>query len=515
MRRKATLTNCSVNSGEDPQKVVQRHIKLLHEYNETKDMAQVIIGRFAPPATGPTTHTHFVHSESETGMGDIDINVAHLLGWAIGMAFYGLYVGLFAITMWVLRNHQHNRGFVFWGIVGLFIISTTQICISSAESYDAWIKNAGYPGGSGNWFIADSNPWQPVKDTFVYLGTVFADSLVCWRVYVVWSHNKWVLIAPILLLAASTVSGALVVFFESRTVEVNADTYLNTSNNLTIIVIVCTLLTNLITTSLIAGRLWWINRQVRAVASRRSSRYRKVIAAMIESGSLYTITMLILIILFGAGMINGVYLAAYIVPMVIGIFPTLIVLVSSLPSPYSDSDGFRAYDGMLVMQQVNITPKIGLETTAGPSNNSNIESGFRSNPSGGGSKTRFDDKSVVQIHVDVDQADKSDPAAITLRKGVRKQKKSQHSLANSSVPERRNMARKRASSLDLSLDSDDKEDDDLKDEIRRLSSDEYQTPELRSGTQRVEKPGTYVSVLGQKTSDDVEMANLRSPRSAL
>ncbi|KAH7334341.1 DNA repair protein [Rhizoctonia solani] len=32
---------------EDPQKIVDRHIKLLHTYNESKDAAQVILGRMA------------------------------------------------------------------------------------------------------------------------------------------------------------------------------------------------------------------------------------------------------------------------------------------------------------------------------------------------------------------------------------------------------------------------------------------------------------------------------------
>ncbi|KAL5639280.1 hypothetical protein ACGC1H_006702 [Rhizoctonia solani] len=32
---------------EDPQKIVDRHIKLLHMYNESKDAAQVILGRLA------------------------------------------------------------------------------------------------------------------------------------------------------------------------------------------------------------------------------------------------------------------------------------------------------------------------------------------------------------------------------------------------------------------------------------------------------------------------------------
>ncbi|KAI0290541.1 DNA repair protein [Multifurca ochricompacta] len=32
---------------EDAQKIVSRHIKLLHRYNEAKDAAQIIIGKLA------------------------------------------------------------------------------------------------------------------------------------------------------------------------------------------------------------------------------------------------------------------------------------------------------------------------------------------------------------------------------------------------------------------------------------------------------------------------------------
>jgi Swi5 len=38
----ALLTRCFRN-GEDAQKIVSRHIKLLHRYNEAKDAAQVIL----------------------------------------------------------------------------------------------------------------------------------------------------------------------------------------------------------------------------------------------------------------------------------------------------------------------------------------------------------------------------------------------------------------------------------------------------------------------------------------
>jgi hypothetical protein len=31
------------NSGDDPEKIIERHIKLLHDYNESKDAAQVLL----------------------------------------------------------------------------------------------------------------------------------------------------------------------------------------------------------------------------------------------------------------------------------------------------------------------------------------------------------------------------------------------------------------------------------------------------------------------------------------
>ncbi|CAE6454217.1 hypothetical protein RSOLAG1IB_06704 [Rhizoctonia solani AG-1 IB] len=43
---------------EDPQKIVDRHIKLLHMYNESKDAAQVILGRLAAIKQTPVSTIH-------------------------------------------------------------------------------------------------------------------------------------------------------------------------------------------------------------------------------------------------------------------------------------------------------------------------------------------------------------------------------------------------------------------------------------------------------------------------
>ncbi|KIM34216.1 hypothetical protein M408DRAFT_19156 [Serendipita vermifera MAFF 305830] len=43
---------------EDPEKVVKRHIKLLHEYNESKDAAQALMGKLAVIHGVSVRHMH-------------------------------------------------------------------------------------------------------------------------------------------------------------------------------------------------------------------------------------------------------------------------------------------------------------------------------------------------------------------------------------------------------------------------------------------------------------------------
>ncbi|KZP10112.1 hypothetical protein FIBSPDRAFT_1051509 [Athelia psychrophila] len=56
-----------LGEGVDAEKIVARHIRLLHTYNEAKDAAQVLIGRLA--ALRGTT-VRGVHEELGLGLGD-------------------------------------------------------------------------------------------------------------------------------------------------------------------------------------------------------------------------------------------------------------------------------------------------------------------------------------------------------------------------------------------------------------------------------------------------------------
>ncbi|KZT01142.1 uncharacterized protein LAESUDRAFT_707840 [Laetiporus sulphureus 93-53] len=56
-----------LGEGEDAKEIVSRHIKLLHRYNETKDAAQILMGRLASHRQSTIRQIH-----EEYGLADDD-----------------------------------------------------------------------------------------------------------------------------------------------------------------------------------------------------------------------------------------------------------------------------------------------------------------------------------------------------------------------------------------------------------------------------------------------------------
>lgn len=96
---------------------------------------------------------------------------------------------------------------------------------------------------------------------FLYIGSVIADSLICWRLYVIWSQRKRILVAPLILLVLGTASGAMVVAYEYKTLSIYDDRFRPMINLWTIMAFGSTMMVNLVVTILIAGRLWCVFRR--------------------------------------------------------------------------------------------------------------------------------------------------------------------------------------------------------------------------------------------------------------
>ncbi|KAJ7031274.1 hypothetical protein C8F04DRAFT_1111439 [Mycena alexandri] len=223
--------------------------------------------------------------------------ISHL--W-IGTFFYGIYLVLFCICIYILLHRPHNRAnnVLLVTAVALFTLSTIQTVLNivlGASDIDG--INIPYD----NILLA--------KSMLYAVNNVIADGLVIYRCYVIWSYNIYVIIVPIVMLVVTSVFAfdlqlPLAPFF------------------------VTTLATNLFVTALTAGRIWWICRQasghLKAGGDKRSA---TSISIIVESGAIYSLAVLMYLVL---GAIPSTVVAQQpsveMLTQVVGIVPTLVIV---------------------------------------------------------------------------------------------------------------------------------------------------------------------------------------------
>jgi hypothetical protein len=218
----------------------------------------------------------------------------------VGTFFYGIYLVLFCICIYILLHRRRNLGNTVFLVtaIALFTIATAQTVINlvlgASDIDDVYVPYE-------NLSIADM--------TLYVVNNVIADGLVIYRCYSVWNRNIYVIVVPIILLVISSVFGwdillPLEPFFA------------------------LSLATNVVVTTLTAGRIWWICRQARTYLKTDVQRqYISSISILVESGVIYSVSVLIYLIL-------GAIPSASIVQepvmemlaQVVGIVPTLIIV---------------------------------------------------------------------------------------------------------------------------------------------------------------------------------------------
>jgi len=218
----------------------------------------------------------------------------------VGTFFYGIYLVLFCICIYILLHRPHNLGntILLVTAIALFTLSTVQAVINlvlgAADIDDIDI------------------PYDQLVDatTIIYgVNNIIADGLVIYRCYSVWNYNKYVVVLPIIMLIVTSVFAV--------DLQLPENPYFALS-----------LATNVVVTIFTAGRIWWICRQSRAyLKTDEQRRYISVISIIVESGVIYSATVLVYLIL--SAIPSAVILQEPIYQMltqVLGIAPTLIIV---------------------------------------------------------------------------------------------------------------------------------------------------------------------------------------------
>ncbi|KAG8994121.1 hypothetical protein FRB94_010092 [Tulasnella sp. JGI-2019a] len=232
--------------------------------------------------------------------------------------------------MCLYRRRQGVRiDIVRWSVIAMFLLTTASIAVFIFDNWNGWIRYRVEPGTMA-YFNRHDNMIGPCKTLLWSIGVMLGDYLMLWRLYMVWSRSIRIIIAPIIGILAY---GSCSIFLCSRAFQ---SAYLNRDDHdyqVTTVLMFSTLalgvLTNLYTTVMIVGRLWWTGRQVQLVGTivdTPKNWYTNIILAMAESGAMYTIAGLATIIT-SAAVSNAFIIFACADAIIVGIVPTLLVLL--------------------------------------------------------------------------------------------------------------------------------------------------------------------------------------------
>ncbi|KAI0055166.1 hypothetical protein BV25DRAFT_1833383 [Artomyces pyxidatus] len=187
-----------------------------------------------------------------------------------------------------------------------------------------------------------------------YLPTVnfiLGDAIVAWRAWVIWERSYRVVVGPIILLVATTgvVTAELVLGMRTAPhfITPNPAGYVRAYHRTIVMhsaAIALTLCTNLLVTGLIGYRTWSHYRTASVYKLRVGrDRTQAVLTLLVESGALYCCIWLTYLIMDRT---SGNYAKTkslaftifdYAIPQLIGIYPTLIVVLCSLQRSYQDT----------------------------------------------------------------------------------------------------------------------------------------------------------------------------------
>ncbi|KAJ3896862.1 hypothetical protein GG344DRAFT_84992 [Lentinula edodes] len=212
---------------------------------------------------------------------------------------YGAYTVVFALTVWILvwrrPAGQSINKLLLWTSIVMFVLATMHISVNYARVFMAFITYRNAEGGPAAFFNILSNFTQVFGSAIYVTQTLVGDSVVLVRCYIVWGRQWYIVACPALLLLGSTASG-IGILYSFAHIE-DAEVFALQLQDWIVSFFSLTLSTNFICTALVAYRIWYVNR---AVMNFTHHSWNPVMLLVIESGAIYSATLLSLLILYKA-----------------------------------------------------------------------------------------------------------------------------------------------------------------------------------------------------------------------
>jgi len=261
------------------------------------------------------------------------IDAAQIVGVFMESVFYGIFLVTFVSCMktllWKDGHVKPVRTMHYKMIIAailMFIFATMDVAFHLQHNLDAFVGAPDHQAVLDH--FNDTSNWINVMKMAAYVAQTFVgDAILLYRCWVVYNRNWWIVLLPTLLWLGCTACGAMTVYIEA-TLDTEGDLLNADSLAPFITAMLClTLAMNALTTSLIVHRIWKVQRKLNrrsAFALTEGTPLKRVLVVLIESGLMYTLSIVILFGLYMAGH-NAQYGVSNSVVQIIGITFNLII----------------------------------------------------------------------------------------------------------------------------------------------------------------------------------------------
>ncbi|KAG1786479.1 uncharacterized protein HD556DRAFT_1248299 [Suillus plorans] len=235
----------------------------------------------------------------------IPLDTAVIMSSVLEGILYGFSVLMFLGTIWIItykrRTRDVNRPAVAVATL-LFLLSTMHMVVGIIRIEDGLVKYRDtFPGGPAAFFADNSEETLVVKNAILVLQTLLGDGVVIYRCYIVW-QSVWIIIIPCMMWCGVAAFGVVTLYDFLQASSNNVFT--NKTGHLVATFMTLTLATNLLSSGLLAYRIWKSERKVSGI--RATKRKMPLLRVFLDAAILYSAALCSSIICFILSN-NGLY----------------------------------------------------------------------------------------------------------------------------------------------------------------------------------------------------------------
>ncbi|KIJ62366.1 hypothetical protein HYDPIDRAFT_176509 [Hydnomerulius pinastri MD-312] len=271
----------------------------------------------------------------------IALDSAAIMSTVLEGIFYGFSLLMFGGTLWSLgyRRATSDINRPIAGIATLLLIlSTIHMVVDIIRIEEGLVLYRDtFPGGPPAFFADVAQETFVFKNAVYSLQTLLGDGVVIYRCYVVW-QSVLIIIVPMMLWCGVAASAVGSVYSVSQATTNSGDIFFKETGQWITAFYASTLATNLLSSGLLAYRIWMIDRRISGMRSSRS-KTMPVLRVLMDAAILYSVALFTALMCFVSSN-NGQYVVLDMITPIISIaFYMVLIRVAVAKTSHSQPSG--------------------------------------------------------------------------------------------------------------------------------------------------------------------------------